>query len=1402
MGKSSLAIRIAERLRAEETAVAQLDLTPLGHNLNPEQWYFGLLFSLGEQLALQGELEEFWQSHEDLGPLQRWMQAVHDVVLERCPGPVVLVIDEIDYVRRLPFSTDEFFAAIRACFNRRADDPTMRRLSFCLLGTVTPSELIEDPNTTPFNIGWRIELNDFTEVEAATLARGLGRDEQTAARLMRRIYHWTGGQPYLTQSLCRAVAEAPQVVDATGVDRICQSLFFTGHARATDKNLQFVGGHIVDRENRLRDGLPGGDQPRPGGADELSPEDRRRAGLLDLYVKVHRGRTVSDDETSPLIGALRLSGLVRVVEGTLQVRNRIYRRVFDEAWIQSNVPRTVAQIRREAYLRGVRKATVIAASVLGLAAISAYWVWDTYFHVKTAYYASFVQRDGVYEGVGWLSPEEVRHRMASLKFSSRHGKVVKVEVVNAAGHLTSPDLLPGPSFFSMGDYLSDKRKSDVAADATKACQWEFIRDSEGHVVYEPARDKAGRLVGGLLYVPTDRPTGATAFYIDHNGIPQARSGSGAACVKIGRSEKGFDREIRFFDIKGNPQPNEFGEFGTRFEIDPRTGLIVVCTSLGPDGKRPMLRKDGFAVMRMTYDPRGNLVEARQFDVEGRPTMNDEALSWMCLRYDSWGNLIQREFYDARDRITGGKNGVAWIRTAFDAKRNHIEEVNFGVDGRAVQPKDGYARGTKRYDDRGDLVELACTDTVGRPTKYLNGSAGWVARYDDRGNRIELVNVDEAGRPVRDWDGIVTHKYGYDEQGNEIEEAYFDEQGRPTRHKDGYARWTAKFDERGNQIEQAYFDKDGKPVRHEDGYARLAKKYDERGNLIEIVSLDEAGRPVRDNTGYIGVTKRYDERGKLVEETRWGFDPAAGYARNNIRYDERGNWTEWAYFDEQGRPARYKDGYVRVTARYDERGNQIEQAYFDEQGRPARHEDGYARWTAKYDERGNQTEAAYFDEQGRPTRHKDGYTKLTKEYDDRGNAIEVAYFDEAGKPTLHKDGNATYRAKYDEHGNQIETAYFDREGRPVKNTSGYAKYTATFDDRGNEIERAYFDEADKPARHTDGNTKWTRRYDQSGKRIEDTYWGYDGSKGFAKMVVKFNDKGLGVEYTYFDAADKPIRHKDGNTKMTKRYDESGKPVEDTYWGYDGSNGFAKMVVKLNDKGLGVEYRYFDAADKPARHKAGYARFTARYDERGNRTEEAYFDEAGRPVQATFINYGIAPVFRCTRMTQEYNDRGRLIRTTFWDCDDGRGFAKIVYFRDDQERITEECYLDSKDQPVLNSDLGYAKTVVEYDDKGVMLIVTHYGIDGDRVPTRPMAAEIVPGGQAKAIGLEPGDTILSYDGKAGLNLATFIRAVQVPGEGSRELRILRRGEVLTFQVQPGKLGIRLVDRAMQGEKTPSP
>jgi WD40 repeat protein len=344
MGKSSLMVRTASRLRDEGVGVVVLDLTAIGQNLSAEQWYGGLLTQMAQQLGLEDELEEFWDSHSGLGPLQRWMQAVRRVVLPRYPGRVVIFIDEIDAVRSLPFSTDEFFAGIREFYNHRTQDPELERLSFCLLGVAAPSDLIRDTRMTPFNIGQRIELHDFSEAEAQVLAFGLGAGDQEGAVLLGRIFYWTGGHPYLTQRLCQAVSEAnPQspIRDPQSVDRLCGELFFARRAREQDDNLLFV------RERMLRSEV------------EL-------AGLLSLYEQVHRGKRVEEDETNPLISVLRLSGIMRAEGGRLQVRNRIYERVFDREWIAQNMPDAEVRRQRAAYRKGLLRATAVAALILAV----------------------------------------------------------------------------------------------------------------------------------------------------------------------------------------------------------------------------------------------------------------------------------------------------------------------------------------------------------------------------------------------------------------------------------------------------------------------------------------------------------------------------------------------------------------------------------------------------------------------------------------------------------------------------------------------------------------------------------------------------------------------------------------------------------------------------------------------------------------------------------------------------------------------------------------------------------------------------------------------------------------------------------------------------------------------------
>lgn len=339
MGKSSLMIRIAARLREEGTQVAILDLTAVGQNLGPEQWYGGLLSQIGHQLEIEDELIDFWTENERLSPLQRWMTGLVDVVLRKCEDRLVIFVDEIDTVRNLPFSTDEFFAGIRELYNQRARDIELNRLAFCLLGVATPSDLIRDTRTTPFNIGRRIELSDFTEEEAAPLGEGLSRDGGSARKLIRRILYWTGGHPYLTQRFCSAVAADRTVQGTSDIDRLCEKLFLSADARNLDDNLLFV------RERILRSEVD-------------------RAGLLDLYRQVLRGRRVPDDEANPLVDILRLSGITRAVDGRLGVRNRIYRHVFDRKWILAAMPDAELRRQRAAYRRGLLRATAGAAVIL------------------------------------------------------------------------------------------------------------------------------------------------------------------------------------------------------------------------------------------------------------------------------------------------------------------------------------------------------------------------------------------------------------------------------------------------------------------------------------------------------------------------------------------------------------------------------------------------------------------------------------------------------------------------------------------------------------------------------------------------------------------------------------------------------------------------------------------------------------------------------------------------------------------------------------------------------------------------------------------------------------------------------------------------------------------------------
>jgi len=327
VGKSSLKARTAAKLRADNCAAIDIDLTRIGTLVTEEQWYWSLASEIARPLDLDQEAEACWLGSRLHGPQMRWLEILRRVILPALAtrvavparrgaiqgtGNIVIFVDEIDLTRRLPFSTDAFFAGIRACFNDRSVDQSMQCLTFCLVGSATPASLIRDSQYTPFNIGRAIVLTDFTVTEARPLAGGFigGRD---ADLLLSRVLYWTNGHPYLTQRLCAEIAADAAVTSEVTVDDKVAALFFSDASLASDSNLEFVAERLLNEEFEARNVV-------------LTLYGRALAGLL------------FDDPTSAAHSQLRLSGVVRSEDGKLTVRNLVYARIFGFRWILNQIP--------------------------------------------------------------------------------------------------------------------------------------------------------------------------------------------------------------------------------------------------------------------------------------------------------------------------------------------------------------------------------------------------------------------------------------------------------------------------------------------------------------------------------------------------------------------------------------------------------------------------------------------------------------------------------------------------------------------------------------------------------------------------------------------------------------------------------------------------------------------------------------------------------------------------------------------------------------------------------------------------------------------------------------------------------------------------------------------------------
>jgi WD40 repeat protein len=319
MGKSSLRVQTMQRLQAEGYVCAAIDITKIGsQNLTAEQWYASMIGELVSSLKLsdQFNLRSWWRQHELLSPLQRLGVFIEQFLLTTIQQPIVIFIDEIDSILSLSFPTDDFFALIRAHYNNRVDRADNQRLTFVLLGVAAPTSLIQDKQRTPFNIGRAIPLSGLCLAEAGHLAQGFAAFAERPEAVLAAILRWSGGQPFLTQKLCRVLqAQTTSITtgkEATIVDAVVQ-------AKVIDNwEAQDEPEHLRTIRNRLL------------------ANEQRAGRLLGLYQEILQSDGVPADDSPEQI-ELRLTGLVMKDQGHLRVYNPLYATVFNLAWVEKEL---------------------------------------------------------------------------------------------------------------------------------------------------------------------------------------------------------------------------------------------------------------------------------------------------------------------------------------------------------------------------------------------------------------------------------------------------------------------------------------------------------------------------------------------------------------------------------------------------------------------------------------------------------------------------------------------------------------------------------------------------------------------------------------------------------------------------------------------------------------------------------------------------------------------------------------------------------------------------------------------------------------------------------------------------------------------------------------------------------
>jgi hypothetical protein len=196
-GKTSLLMRGLHHAQQNGAKVVSIDFQGFGHDklVSPDIFLQELTELICHELRLEaGEVEKAWQG--TLGAQNKLTYFLEDYILPKFEGPLVLAMDEADCLLQTDFYQD-FFGLVRSWHNRRARYEEWEKLNLVIVISTEPYLLIDDINQSPFNVGLKLELADFSESQVRDLNSRY--NSPVADQYFPQLMSLLHGHPYLTR---------------------------------------------------------------------------------------------------------------------------------------------------------------------------------------------------------------------------------------------------------------------------------------------------------------------------------------------------------------------------------------------------------------------------------------------------------------------------------------------------------------------------------------------------------------------------------------------------------------------------------------------------------------------------------------------------------------------------------------------------------------------------------------------------------------------------------------------------------------------------------------------------------------------------------------------------------------------------------------------------------------------------------------------------------------------------------------------------------------------------------------------------------------------------------------------------------------------------------------------------